>query len=282
MVRKLRDRARRAFRPVRLAIVLMAGMGAVAAGLALLARGRAADDTKPPSGEQVFRFDTFGDEQLWTDTLRMHEVIEASLDPITALLLGLKIDVDALPDEVIEALENDEVDLTDPATTLLLIDLNAVVGVQGTVAEVDGELRLTSVGITCALCHSTVDDAFAAGIGHRLDGWPNSDLDSGAIIALSPAVPDDVKAVYNSWGPGMYDPRFNIDGLNTPLVIWPALRRRPIPPKGRSPTGTNMWPSRRWVVAGRSSIRGWASRSCIGLTRCGPSCGRCASTSSAC
>jgi hypothetical protein len=117
-----------------------------------------------------------------------------------------------------------DVDLTDPQTTLTLISLDAVVGVMGTVEEAeDGRLHLTRVGITCALCHSTVDDSSAIpGIGSRLDGWPNLDLDPGRIIALSPAVSDADKAVYNSWGPGFYDPRFNIDGLSTPLVIPPA------------------------------------------------------------
>jgi hypothetical protein len=174
-------------------------------------------------GQAVFRYDTYGDEQQWTDRLRMHEVIESAVDPLTALALGLKVDVDALPDEVIDAIEIGAVDLTDPATTLALIDLDAVVGVVGKVESVDGRERLTRVGITCALCHSTVDDSFAPGIGHRLDGWPNHDLDPGALIAASPAVPADVKAVYQSWGPGKYDPRFNIDGKNTPLVIPPAF-----------------------------------------------------------
>jgi mono/diheme cytochrome c family protein len=86
----------------------------------------------------------------------------------------------------------------------------------------NGKETLIRLGITCALCHSTVDDAFAKGIGHRRDGWPNRDLNVGAIIALAPAVPASAKQVYNSWGPGKYDPRFNIDGQNTPLVIPPA------------------------------------------------------------
>jgi len=119
-------------------------------------------------GQEVFRFDTFGDEQLWTGTLRMHEAIQAALDPMTALSLGLKVDADVLPEGTLE-----EVDLEDPATTVALIGMNAVVGVQGTV---DSEGNLTSVGITCALCHSSVDDSFAPGIGRRLDGWANIDL----------------------------------------------------------------------------------------------------------
>ena len=173
-------------------------------------------------GQQIFRFDTFGDEQKWTDTLHMNEVIETAVDPQTALSLGLKVDVDALPPAVQDAIVAGQVDLTDPATTLTLISLNSVVGIVGTVEPVNGQQRLTKVGITCALCHSTVDDSFAPGIGHRLDGWPNLDLNPGAIIATSPAVPADAKGIYNSWGPGRYDPRFNQDGQSTPLVIPPA------------------------------------------------------------
>jgi hypothetical protein len=125
------------------------------------------DDDQIVDGRQIFRFDTFGDEQLWTDRLKLHQVIEESLDPLTALELGLKVDVDALPDEVLAAIAMGEADLTDPATTLALIKLDAVVGIAGTVEPVGGRDRLVSVGITCALCHSTVDDSFAPGIGRR-------------------------------------------------------------------------------------------------------------------
>jgi hypothetical protein len=207
---------------------LVGGLVAVFVGLVLSITSsqsiEAAGKSKSANGRNIFRFDTFGDEQFWTDTLRLNEVIESSLDPITALELGLKVDADALPPELIDAIENMEVDLTDPQTTLALIRLDAVVGVKGSVEEAeDGRLHLTSVGTTCALCHSTVDDSSTIpGIGSRLDGWPNLNLDPGRIIALSPAVPDADKAVYNSWGPGFYDPRFNIDGLSTPLVIPPA------------------------------------------------------------
>jgi mono/diheme cytochrome c family protein len=165
-------------------------------------------------GQQIFRHDTFGDEQLWTDTLRMHEVIASSVDPTTALAVGLKVDAEAVPPEVLET-----ADLTDPATTVALLGLNAVVGLKG---QVDDSGALVSVGITCALCHSTVDDSVAPGIGRRLDGWPNRDLDPGAIIALSPALTDADRAVYQSWGPGLYDPRFNQDGINGPVLIPPA------------------------------------------------------------
>jgi mono/diheme cytochrome c family protein len=152
----------------------------------------------------------------------MHKVIESSIDPVTALGLGLKVDADALPDSVRQGIVDGSIDLTDPATTVALIKLDAVVGIVGKVERKRGRDRLTEVGTTCALCHSTVDDSFAPGIGSRLDGWPNLDLDPGKIIASSPAVSAEAKAVYTSWGAGFYDPRFNIDGLNTPLVIPPA------------------------------------------------------------
>jgi mono/diheme cytochrome c family protein len=174
------------------------------------------------NGKDIFRFETFGDETFWTDTLRMHEVIEHSVDPTTALAVGLKVDTDSLPPEVVAAIQSGAISLTDPATTVALLKLNAVVGVKGTVQSVNGKDTLVRVGITCALCHSTVDNSFAKGIGKRLDGWPNHDLNVGAIIALSPALPPSAKAVYNSWGPGKYDPRFNFDGKNGPQVIPPA------------------------------------------------------------
>ena len=155
-------------------------------------------------GKTVFRLDTFGDETFWTDTLRMHEVIRTGVSPATALSVGLKVDVDTLPAQVRADLQAGRIDLDDPATTVALLKLGAVVGVIG---QVDASDNLTRVGITCALCHSTVDNSFAPGIGKRLDGWPNRDLDVGAIVALSPALTTGQKAVYNSWGPGIYDPR---------------------------------------------------------------------------
>jgi len=173
-------------------------------------------------GKQIFRFDTFGDETLWTDTLRMHEVIAAAVDPTTALSVGLKVDAETLPPAVVAGIRDGSVDLKSPATTVTLLKLDAVVGLKGTVETVAGKDTLTRVGITCALCHSTVDNAFAPGIGKRLDGWPNRDLDPGAIIALSPALDGATKAVYRSWGKGKYDPRFNLDGKNGPQVIPPA------------------------------------------------------------
>jgi len=177
----------------------------------------APDETSPAviaDGQRIFRFDTFGDEQFWSDTLRMNEVVEKSVDPTTALKVGLKVDADVLPPGILE-----KVDLKSPATTVALLKMNAVVGLQATV---DADNHITRLGITCALCHSTVDNSVMHGIGHRKDGWPNRDLNVGAIIALSPVLPADKKAVYGSWGPGKYDPRFNIDGKNTPLVLPPA------------------------------------------------------------
>jgi mono/diheme cytochrome c family protein len=173
-------------------------------------------------GQQIFRFETFGDEAKWTDTLHLHEVIASAVDPTTALAVGLKVDAQALPPDVVAGIQNGSISLTSPATTVALLKLNAVVGLRGTVETVNGQDRLTRVGTTCALCHSTVDNSFAPGIGKRLDGWPNRDLNPGAIIALSPAVDAAAKQVFNSWGKGNYDPRFNIDGLNKPVMIPPA------------------------------------------------------------
>ena len=173
-------------------------------------------------GKQIFRFDTFGDETQWTDTLRMHEVIRTAVDPTTALSVGLKVDAEALPAAVVQGIQDGSIDLKSPDTTVALLKLNAVVGSRARSRPIDGKDTLTRVGITCALCHSTVDNSFAPGIGKRLDGWPNRDLDPGAIIALSPALSAAAKAVYNSWGKGKYDPRFNLDGKNGPQVIPPA------------------------------------------------------------
>jgi hypothetical protein len=173
------------------------------------------------AGKQTFRFDTFGDETKWTDTLRLHEVV-GTITPAQALAVGLKVDSAALPPAVVDGINNGTVSLQDPATTLALLKLDAVVGVKGTVESVGGHDTLTRIGITCALCHSTVDDSFTHGVGKRLDGWPNHDLNVGAIVALSPVLDQATKDVFNSWGPGKYDPRFNQDGLNGPAVIPPA------------------------------------------------------------
>ncbi len=184
--------------------------------------GAAAQAALVEQGRQIFRFDTFGDEVQWTDTLRLHEVIAAAVDPVTALSVGLKVDAEALPAAVVAGIQDGSIDLHSPATTVALLKLGAVVGVKGTVEPVNGVDTLTRVGITCALCHSTVDDSFAPGIGKRLDGWANRDLDPGAIIALSPAVDAATKLALQSWGPGKFDPRHNVDGLSKPVVIPPA------------------------------------------------------------
>jgi hypothetical protein len=177
-------------------------------------------------GRQIFRFDTFGSEDFWGGQLKLHEAIagEANggvgpgISPQKALELGLKVDINAIPADVAEALGRGEVDLTDPASTLVLLKANAVVGVTG---FFDGD-ALTSVGIQCALCHSTVDDAYAPGIGHRLDGWPNRDLNVGAIVASAPdltafvemlQIPEaEVKRALEAWGPGKFDAELNLDG----------------------------------------------------------------------
>ena len=185
-----------------------------------LLRPDAARNDRLREGRNVFRYDTFGDEQLWTDVLRMQEAIRG-VDPATALAVGLKVDVEALPPGVIDALRAGLVDLTDPAVTVELLRLDAIVGVRG---SVDGNGALAKVGVTCALCHSSVDDSFAPGIGRRLDGWANTDLNVGAIVALSPALDEATKAEFRAWGPGKYDPRHhafngtNIIPLNTPSL----------------------------------------------------------------
>jgi len=200
--------------------VVAAGVYAVTLG-ALLPSAQSSTD-----GKAIFRFDTFGDEQLWTDVLQMQHAV-AQVSPATALSVGLKVDVDALPAAVINALKAGQVDLNDPAVTIQLLKLNAVVGLVGKVVGAND--TLATIGITCALCHSTVDDSFAPGIGKRLDGWPNRTLNVGAIVALSPAIAD--KSPYRSWGPGKFDPRLHIfDGTNLiqintqtiPVVIPPA------------------------------------------------------------
>ena len=185
---------------------------------------------KPLDGRAIFRFDTFGDEQLWTDVLRMHEAIP-TISPLQALGVGLKVDSEALPPALVASIVAGDVKLDDPAATVALIALNAVVGVKGTVQGG----QLTRVGITCALCHSTVDDSFADGIGRRLDGWPNRDLNVGVIAGLSPAFDEATKKEFAAWGPGMYDPRHHVfDGTNIivrhtpslPVVIPPAYGLR--------------------------------------------------------
>lgn len=179
------------------------------------------------NGRQIFRFDTFGDESFWGDTLHLDKALEGAklggvgpgVSPRTALAVGLKVDVDALPPSLVLALQSNKVNLDDPATTLALLKLNAVLGVTG---HFNGQGTLSSVGIQCALCHSTVDNSLAPGIGHRLDGWANRDLNVGAIIALAPNLQPlsdlldvdqaTVRKVLNSWGPGHFDAELELDG----------------------------------------------------------------------
>lgn len=179
------------------------------------------------NGRKIFRFDTFGDEAFWGDTIKLHQAIQGSrfggtgpgVSPKAALEAGLKVDVDAVPADVAAGIANGTVDLNDPANTLALLKANAVVGVTGIFGS-DGRLR--SMGIQCALCHSTVDDSFAPGIGHRLDGWANRDLNVGAIINLSPDLSavarllgtseEGVRNAITAWGPGKFDAVLLLDG----------------------------------------------------------------------
>ena len=188
---------------------------------------RAPADSLLDEGRQTFRFDTFGDEAFWGGTLKLHQAIEGAalggvgpgLSPNAALAVGLKVDVDALPGSLQSDLKHGRVNLNDPAVTVALLQLNSVVGVSGFFGN-NG--KLTAVGIQCALCHSTVDDSFAPGIGHRLDGWPNRDLNVGAVINLAPdlsaldsllGVPDaTTRQVLMSWGPGKFDAELLMDG----------------------------------------------------------------------
>jgi hypothetical protein len=179
-------------------------------------------------GKQTFRFETFGDEIFWSTGLQLDKAIAGQkyggvgvgLSPKAALAAGLKVDMDVIPSDVAAAIKAGKVNLDDPGVTLLLLQLNSVLGVKGTF---DGNKNLISIGITCASCHSTVDNAFAQGIGHRLDGWANRDLNVGAIISMAPNLKpitealgvDEtiVKKVLASWGPGKFDAELNLDGI---------------------------------------------------------------------
>ena len=197
------------------ALVLACVLAGLAPASHVTTQANGSDASK---GRAIFRGDTFGNEQFWTTVLRMHEVLP-TVDPATALSVGLKVDVEALPRSVIRMLRANTLDLADPAVTIELLRLNAVVGVRGRVE--DGQL--TSVGITCALCHSTVDDSLTTGIGRRLDGWVNRDLNVGAILALSPAL-EALKSELMAWGPGRYDPRHHaFDGMNLIPLNSPSL-----------------------------------------------------------
>src|SRR5438094_7233395 len=178
-------------------------------------------------GRQIFRFDTFGDEEFWGNTLKLHRAIAGSrfggigpgVSPLTALAVGLKVDSEALPADLVESIRRGRLDLADPANTLALLRLNSVVGVTG---FFNPQGMIQSIGIQCALCHSTVDDSLTPGIGRRLDGWGNRDLNVGAIIALAPNLKPmtdllggdeaSVRTVLGSWGPGKFDAELILDG----------------------------------------------------------------------
>src|SRR4051794_35006400 len=175
-------------------------------------------------GRNVFRYDTFGDQAVWGGVLGLHKAIEGAklggvgpgVSPKTALALGLKVDATKIPAKVAAAIKAGKVNLDDPAVTVTLLKLNAVVGVKGFFTKGS----LSSLGITCALCHSTVDNSFAPGIGRRLDGWPNQDLNVGAIVAVAPNLKPlesalgvdeaTVKKVLNGWGPGFFNAELNL------------------------------------------------------------------------
>jgi hypothetical protein len=178
-------------------------------------------------GRQIFRYDTFGSEDFWGGNLRLHQAIlgekqggvGAGLTARQALQAGLKVDVGKLPKIMVEVIKEGAVSLDNPETTLELLRADAVVGVKGVF---DKDKRMTSIGITCALCHSTVDNSLAKGIGSRLDGWPNRDLNVGAIVAMAPTLKPftdllgadeaTVRKVLTSWGPGKYDAELIHDG----------------------------------------------------------------------
>ncbi len=227
------------FRAVLLATVVVTG---ILAGLLLQRSQRVSADSKwnkrdhsvdfhalemIERGRNTFRYATFGDEDYWGGTLQIHKAIEGQklggvgpgVSPATALAVGLKVDEDALPDSLIRALQAGQVNLNDPAVTLALLKLNAVVGLTG---FFDRTGNLKSVGLQCSVCHSTVDNSLVPGIGHRLDGWANRDLNVGAIISLSPDLSSvanllntdqaTVRAVLASWGPGKFDAELFMDG----------------------------------------------------------------------
>jgi mono/diheme cytochrome c family protein len=211
-------------------------------------------------GRNAFRFNNFGNEDFWGGALRLHEAIKGEanggvgpgLSPNAALKLGLKVDARMLPRPVVSALREGQVNLDDPAVTSQLLSLDAVVGVRG---FFDDAGALSAVGITCALCHSTVDDSFAPGIGRRLDGWPNRDLDIGAIVALAPSVlpfaqllgvdENAVRAVLTSWGPGKFDASLVLDG-------------KTMTPDGR-PSATLIPPAYGLAGVNLHTFSGWGS-----------------------
>jgi hypothetical protein len=229
-------------------------------------------------GKQTFRFDTFGSEAFWGDTLKLHEAV-VKLSPKQALALGLKVDADVLPADLVEQLKQGKVDLDAPATTIALLKLKAVVGVTGFLHE-DGSVK--SIGISCALCHSTVDDSFAPGIGRRRDGWPNRDLNVGAIVASAPDLSASqkllgvseptVRKVLNSWGPGKFDAElvsdgraFRPDGKPAATLIPAAfglagVNNHTWTGTWGNVTGTPSSPISKCTVRGHSSIRGLTTK----------------------
>ncbi|BCS53975.1 hypothetical protein [Geobacter sp. SVR] len=231
-------------------IALLAGCNGSGGGSPASAAEKKADSQNQMvvDGQKTFRFDTFGDETFWGDTLKLHQAI-AGIGPKTVLSLGLKVDVEALPADLTQQIKEGDINLDDPASTIALLKLNAVVGVTGFFNE-DGSLR--SIGIQCALCHSTVDDSFSGGIGHRLDGWANRDLDIGAIVALAPNLKPladllgsdvpTVKAVLNGWGPGKFDAELFLDGKTAKPGGMPGSSAALIPPAfGLSGVNLHTW-----------------------------------------
>src|SRR3954462_6548043 len=227
--------------------------------------------TQPPSatqaaqslvseGRQVFRFDDFGDDAFWSGALQLDKAIEGrrfggvgpGVSPKTALKLGLKVDASALPKSVVDAIKAGKVNLNSPATTLALIKLNAVVGVKG---HYSSSGRLQSIGLTCSVCHSTVNNSFAPGIGQRRDGWPNRDLNVGAIISAAPnlkPVTDllgvdaaTVRKGLATWGPGKFDAELFLDG-------------KPFQPDGRS-AATLIPPAYGMAGVNLHTYTGWGS-----------------------
>jgi hypothetical protein len=217
-----------------LGVVIAAGTFAAVSGTEAQPPGAAADVRNARNnralflrGRRIFRFDTFGDQSFWGGALQLHRAIAGrrnggvgpGVSPRAALGVGLKVDAAAIPRRTAAAIKAGRVNLNDPKVTLALLKLNAVVGVKG---FFNRSGRLTSMGITCAVCHSTVDDSFAPGIGRRLDGWPNRDLNVGAIIGLAPnkkpitdllgANEETVDRVLASWGPGKFDAALFLDG----------------------------------------------------------------------
>ncbi len=267
-------------------------------GLVLTTASRAQNAVPPPTfdrvirdhaeglferGRQIFRYDTFGDEVFWGDTLKLHQAIAGAgqggvgpgVSPRTALAVGLKVDVEALPAHVLQAVRHGRLDLDDPAVTLALLDANAVVGVKGFRGP-DG--RLSSVGIQCSFCHSTVDDSFAPGVGRRLDGWPNRDLNVGAIIALAPDLrrwPISCRPIRTRFArssgagaPGSSTRNCSSTARRSGRTAaarppsfprrsgWPASTSRPTRGGAASRTGTRSSPTSRCTVRARSWTRG--------------------------